>query len=403
MVRKAFSIVAIEDDVNVVATINDFAIATEIEFTAFSGLDTLSIDALNNADLILLDLQLEHHDGIDVIRELDHSNVKTPIILCSGMDINVINASRDLLKEHNLTCYGQLQKPFSYAQLLEAISVIEDSKSAKPAAKVNRPTPLLTNQDIADAIDQQWFTVYYQPQINPSTGHISGIECLARMNHPEKGICGPYEFISQIKEFGLMDTFTKQIIKKGLKELSRAPVSKDTIFSFNLDAHSINSSFLMRLLDCLIEFAIPPSKICLEITELSALEINAEVKSILTKLRIRGFSLSMDDFGTGYSTIQELNELPFNEVKIDHSFVMSMETKDSSKAIVRSTIELAERLNYRVVAEGVETREQAVLLNEFGCQDVQGYYYCRPKPIVEFSVFCEQQERGSHDKQLTAN
>ncbi|MDM7861889.1 EAL domain-containing protein [Alteromonas sp. ASW11-36] len=394
MPEKSFRIVAVEDDTNITGILNEFAAASDISFHSFSGLDTICIEDLHAADLIFLDLQLDHHDGIDVILALDQNKVKTPIILCSGMDINVINASKDLLTEHGLTCFGQLQKPFSYEQFLEAINAIEGGQSRNVKPSVPTTQRSLSNQDITNALERHWFTAHYQPQIDPVSGKITGVECLARLNHPERGLFNPFEFIQRIKELGLMDIFTKQIIQVGLKELCTAPLPKGTMFSFNLDAFSINTRFLVWLLDCLIEYAIPPNNICLEITELSALEINSEVKSILTKLRIRGFSLSLDDFGTGFSTIQELNELPFNEVKIDRSFVTSMLTKDSSEAIVRSTIDLAKRLSYRVVAEGAETSEQVIMLKQFGCHDIQGFYYCKPKSIEQFILFCENQAKG---------
>ncbi|MFC3093108.1 EAL domain-containing protein [Alteromonas sediminis] len=390
MANPVFSIIAIEDDESIISTIREFAEATDVAFEAFSGPHTLDIERLHHADIILLDLQLEEHDGLDVISMLAKHNVQTPIILCSGMEQNILNATRDLLLDKNLICNGELKKPFTYYDFVHAISKLDAAVGEKSTNTIPAVSAALSDQDIYDALKNNWFTVYYQPQIQPQSGELTGIECLARLAHPVKGLYGPFDFLPRVIELDVMEAFTEQVIQIGLAELGTLHLNDDVIFSFNLDANSIKADFLAWLLNYLSEHAIPPSKLCLEVTELSALDINSEVKSTLTKLRIRGISLSLDDFGTGYSTIQELNELPFNELKIDRSFVASMATREASVAIIRSTIDLADRLNFRVVAEGAETIEQVNQLLDLGCTCIQGFYYSKPMPIDELRMYCNK-------------
>jgi len=129
---------------------------------------------------------------------------------------------------------------------------------------------------------------------------------------------------------------------------------------------------------------LSPSDIMLELTETSLSADTKSVIDILTRLRMRGFQISIDDFGTGHSSLSRLNDLPFNELKIDRSFVQNLDRDARARTIVRNTIELAKSLNLTTVAEGAETPEQVRMLSEFGCDIAQGYFFAKPLPVDEF-------------------
>jgi EAL domain-containing protein (putative c-di-GMP-specific phosphodiesterase class I)/FixJ family two-component response regulator len=380
----------IEDDSSLVELLADYLAVWGIKTQKAHSWTQVNFDALKTSDLIMLDLSLPDFDGLDIIDFLTIKKIKIPIILCTGQDDNVVEAAVDLLKSQGLIYAGKLIKPFALFRLKELLQKVSCEKSLE-TPKTEQPQVFkdihLDKPLLLKAIGNNYFSLQYQPQVYSQTGRLYGIECLARLTFPDQRVISPDVFIPALTDFDMMETFTLHIISLGLSQLETLDLPKNLKIAFNLCAQSINSDFLSKLFKCCEGFRFPINNIVLEITETEKLEYSQNNKKLLTKLRLQGFMLSLDDFGTGYSTIQEIDSIPFNQIKIDKIFVQSMEEKKTSDAIVSSTIELANKLDLTVIAEGVETRCQAEKIAHLDCEISQGYFYARPLSLSGLADF----------------
>lgn len=242
-------------------------------------------------------------------------------------------------------------------------------------------------QDLRQSLDREELDVYYQPKYDLQTSKVMGIEALVRWNHPEKGLVGPNDFIPLAEETGLISEVglwvlitscvqVKSWIDKGHKAM---PVS------VNLSGRQLeNGDITAQVAHVLAESGLKPEYLELEITESIIMKRPEEVISILHQLKAMGVKLSIDDFGTGYSSLNYLRKFPIDLLKIDKAFVRDIETNNEDRLIVKGIIALAKSLNLEVLAEGVETGEQQKLLEEEGCDYIQGYYIGKPMKSEDF-------------------
>jgi len=169
-----------------------------------------------------------------------------------------------------------------------------------------------------------------------------------------------------------------------LHKLSQLLINNSNLScSFNVSALSLTEQFADSFRLKITQHNIPPKQVIIELTESSAVNMNKEALYAISRLKVSEFPLSIDDFGTGYSSIRQLVDLPFDELKIDRSFIVDVKENIKSQAILNATIGLAKSLNYRLVVEGVETQEQVDLLTQYDVDVAQGYFYFRPMPIDE--------------------
>lgn len=334
--------------------------------------------------IILLDLNMPHMDGVEVIRELSNHKCRASLILMSGYDMGVLHSAEKLAHEHGLKIINSLTKPIHLNDLMTTlIKQFSHKDSEEQRAGIDfKPTP----EDLSEAISQDQLVLHYQPQINLNTGSISGAEALVRWQHPEHGLLPPIVFISMAEEYCLMDELTFQVLDKSLKQL--VDLHKFNHYfpvSVNVSAESIKSIRLPEIIsDKLNENSLKSTDLTLEVTESVLMGELVTSLDILTRLRMRGFSLSIDDFGTGFSSLSMLHKIPFNELKIDRSFIMEMAKDAEAHAIVKTCIMLAKELHMSVVAEGVETEGIYNELKALGCDIAQGYHIARPLPAEEF-------------------
>jgi EAL domain-containing protein (putative c-di-GMP-specific phosphodiesterase class I) len=383
----------LEDDYLLVEIFVDYLAVLGIKTNKAYSWTQVDIDVLKASDLIILDLSLPDFDGLDILEFLAAEKVKIPIILCTGQDDNVANAAVDLLKSQGLTFAGKLIKPFGLMQVEELLQKINNEKLLEKLETLETEDNSITIDSalnkaaLLEAIESKYFSLRYQPQVYSQTGKLYGVECLARLTLPNQKGISPDVFIPALTEFEVMEDFTLYIIELGLSQLETIALPKNLKIAFNICAQTINSEFLTKLFQCCEGYRFPINNIVLEITETEKLEVSQNKKKLLTKLRLKGFVLSLDDFGTGYSTIQEIDSIPFNQIKIDKIFVQSMKDKKTSDAIVSSTIELANKLNLTVIAEGVETSYQAEKIASLDCKISQGYFYARPLSLSSLADF----------------
>lgn len=256
-----------------------------------------------------------------------------------------------------------------------------------PAMNKQAHHRLLLENKLRNGIEEDHFRLFYQPQVDLKTGALIGIEALIRWCDPEQGMIPPAEFIRLAEDTGLIGQIGDWVIEaacrdiKGLQEIG-FPLIKVAInvsaFQFR---HGKHLTEVIR--QSLEKYNFPAELFALELTESILIDDVNETLSILNSMRDLGITLAIDDFGTGYSSLSYLKQFPIDILKIDQSFIRDITTDVSDKAIVSAIIAMAQQLDIRVLAEGVETIEQQVFLLDQGCDFVQGYLYCKPIPADE--------------------
>ena len=244
--------------------------------------------------------------------------------------------------------------------------------------------------NLKNALDNNEFELYYQPIVNMPQGTIAGCEALIRWNSPTLGFTPPDQFISLAEKTGLIIPLGKWITEQACFAAHECRKHQNIYMSINLSAVQFESESFMADIENAVKNAdIDNDCIKLEITE-SILMTNPELAEIsLNKLKAAGFSIAIDDFGTGYSSFSYLHRFPIDTLKIDQSFVNAMFSNERSMEIVRTISLLAKNLNMKVIAEGIEEKNESVQLDEFGCDYGQGYVYSRPVPFGEFLELLE--------------
>ncbi len=232
------------------------------------------------------------------------------------------------------------------------------------------------------ALNTDQFQLYYQPKLDLQSRRVVGVEALARWRHPAHGFISPAEFIPVIEQTALVGPFTLSVLNLGLKQAAAWHATGLTLrMSLNLSARNLQDPQLPEQFGQLLKvWAVPPERIVLEITESALMVDPVSSTKVIAQLDALGVGLSIDDYGTGYSSLSFLRQLPLDELKIDKSFVLHMDTDANDEVIVRSTVDLAHNLGFKVVAEGVETQAVLEKLGAIGCDSIQGYYISKPQP-----------------------
>jgi diguanylate cyclase (GGDEF)-like protein len=236
--------------------------------------------------------------------------------------------------------------------------------------------------ELRRALERDELILHYQPKVDLADGRVVGVEALVRWQHPIHGLRGPGAFLPHAEHTALMRPLTLHVLETALTDLARWRAE-------GLDLHVAVNLAVQNLLDVrtpaqvgelLVAHGLPPSVLTLEVTESLMLHDPQRAGEVLRDLKEMGVGLSLDDFGTGYSSLEHLKRLPVDELKIDKSFVMTMDRDPADRAIVSCTAALGRSLGLRVVAEGVESAASALLLAEIGCDLAQGFHYSPPVP-----------------------
>jgi len=245
-------------------------------------------------------------------------------------------------------------------------------------------------KDLRIALDQDEFTLVYQPQVDLMTGKICGAEALLRWKHPEQGYISPADFIPVAEETGQIITIGEWVLRTACWRFAAWQKQGMQVFpiAVNLSILQLRQQNLAAIVETILEeTGLAPDSLELEITEGIMMGDTKLAMSFLTRMHELGVKMSIDDFGTGFSSLSYLKNLPVHKLKIDQSFVRDIETDVSDAAIVRSIIGLGHRLDLKVIAEGVETLEQLDFLRIRGCDEVQGYFFSRPLTAGDFVKF----------------
>ena len=336
---------------------------------------------------IALDLVMPEMDGVQVLGELGRRQCTADIIITSGIGSRVLDAAGRSASEHGLHVVGVLAKPFSAAALrglLRARTADDSSVPVTDRQPDGSPDAhTVTAADLKFALENGQLRVYYQPKISCAQGGLAGFEALVRWEQPERGLIMPDQFVPFAETHALIDALTEEVLGQALTwfgaRFPGEPSGAGVSLSINLSAASLRDGALVqRILGYCRRNRIPPERLIFEVTETSAMANPVVALDMLTRMRVQGFELSIDDFGTGYSSMLQLVRMPFSEIKVDKSFVMSALESVESRAVVKSIIDLGRSLGLKSAAEGVEDARTLDLLRDMGCNFAQGYFIGRP-------------------------
>jgi EAL domain-containing protein (putative c-di-GMP-specific phosphodiesterase class I)/FixJ family two-component response regulator len=367
----------IDDDVEYSEIFRQFLHLHDLPLLVMNEVNTETIQSLLSMSVLVLDLFLPQHDGIDVIRLLAEQKFKGALVLISGHDHTVLHAAQELAKIKGLQVIATFGKPLKMAIVAD---VIHTNLAQQPIEKSYHPPEW--QPDLATlkrALSRGEFFLFYQPKYGLPKEQLCGFEALVRWQHPELGWIRPAWFLPQIASFGLMAELSDFVISAGIQQLGlwRAQ-GLNTSLAINISASTLyDLSQPDTLLQLCHAHHVLPEQLTFEITETEVMDEAVTALDILIRLRMKGFGLSIDDFGTGYSSLARLHRIPFTELKIDRQFVSKVEETESL-AIVESCIMLAKRLGLIVVAEGVEEQHIAEKMALLGCDQGQGYWWSRP-------------------------
>src|SRR3989344_3490779 len=255
-------------------------------------------------------------------------------------------------------------------------------------ATSQNPVWLALENELRHAEEHDELRLYYQPQVEIASGRVIGAEALLRWQHPERGLLVPSQFLALSEESGLVVSLGEWVLYTACAQAAAAdaPETPALTVSVNISARQFALPDLaQRVAAILQEAGLPPERLELEITEGVAMQDIARTIAILTELKQLGVKFAVDDFGTGFSSLSYLKRFPLDKLKIDQSFVRGLPADENDAAITRAVIALGQSLKLKVIAEGVETREQLAVLREQGWDEYQGDYFSKPLPTQEFA------------------
>jgi EAL domain-containing protein (putative c-di-GMP-specific phosphodiesterase class I)/CheY-like chemotaxis protein len=338
--------------------------------------------------IVFCDLQMPEMDGVEVVRHLGRIGFAGRLALVSGEDGRILSTTQRLAVAHDLHVAAALHKPVTPEHLREALR--HAVPVAVPAQKSTMPR--YTARDLALAIQSGQLTVFYQPKVKLATGAVDGVEALVRWNHPDDGLVYPDQFIGLAEEAGLIDDLTLAVIVQALSD-ARSLHQQGWPLAVAVNV-SMDNLVALDFPDLVAKAAnatgVPLSSLVLEITESRLMRDPLAALDILTRLRLKRIGLSIDDFGTGHSSLSQLQDIPFDELKVDRRFVHRAHSDASVRAILDGSLSMARQLHLRTVAEGVEDERDWSFLRSSGCDLAQGYFVCRPVPLANLIAWHPQ-------------
>ncbi|MDP2902717.1 MAG: response regulator, partial [Methylovulum sp.] len=295
----------------------------------------LEIARSDGIDLLISDLNMPGMDGIEFLRRLADGGYQKCIMLVSGVEDKLLQTAVELLRAKGIRLRGALKKPVMREAFLEMLSMPCVSTQTAPVA---RTTITVSPDDIRDGILHDEFDVHFQPKVDAATLRVVGLEALARWQRGGKPV-SPDIFITTAERCGLIGSLSELLLTKALVGGSRiAEGGYPLVVAVNLSANWLTNLRLPEFIIASIQATgFKAENLILEITETGVMADMATALDVMTRLRLKGFKLSIDDFGTGYSTLEQLLRIPFNELKLDRSFVRGAEENPTKRAILAST------------------------------------------------------------------
>lgn len=374
-------LVVIDDEPDMAQLITDVGAQLGWQSVATTEAKDFEQEVLRGADLVVVDLLMPEVDGVEIIRRLVAQKYLGALVLVSGLDRRLLRVAEDLAQTQGLTTVGVLEKPFRVDELQAFLSGIADGTEGPPVASLERT--ILSPGEVDQALALGTLVPVFQVQRQLRTGLVWGCEMLARIDDPVRGWIAPGAFIPVIEESGQVREVTFRLVDLAFAAYAEHAPGHWTL-SVNLSPRMLGDLAIPDILERSARaVGLKCSRIVVEITESGLIENWSIALDILSRLRIKGFRISIDDYGTGYSSMAQLKAIPATELKIDQLFVRDLTTDHASFEMVRNTIDLAHRLGMSVVAEGIETADQEASLVSLQCDLGQGFLFGRPGLLAD--------------------
>lgn len=338
-------------------------------------------------DIIITDIDMPGMDGMSFIRKLGEANVCASLIVSSSLDRALLDSIETMSAAYGMRLLGTIEKPPTPERFAELIAL---HWRAKPKPERAKPSgSIFTLDEVIAALNAEEFESFYHPKIELKTGRVKGAEALARWRHPHQGLILPYAFIGLLEDNGHISELTWIMLAQSARDCRNwREAGLDLNVSVNLSVKQLADPAIADAITWQVtNQGLDPRHMILEITESAAMTDVGRVLENLTRLRMKGFGLSIDDYGTGYSSMQQLTRIPFTELKIDQSFVQHAAHQESSRLILESSLDMARKLGIVSVGEGAETQEDWNLLRESGCDLAQGFFIARPMASAAFPAW----------------
>jgi EAL domain-containing protein (putative c-di-GMP-specific phosphodiesterase class I) len=332
-------------------------------------------------------------DGIELIEELHRRGLRVPIALVSAREHPLIESVQAM----GQSVVAGLRKPLTNDGLQDALRAGASFLAAIPTRSRLLRLPITVTM-LRQAIATQAIVPHFQPKVETQSCALRGVEALARWSHPTLGMVPPDEFIPIAESTGLIHALTLSIMDQSFAQCA-AWNAQGLVLSVAINLSPlllVNPEIVMQICDLQRRHQLRPDQVIFEVTESSVVDATGSAPSVLARLRLKGFGLSIDDYGTGFSSLQQLTRIPFTELKIDRAFVCGAHRRKSIRTILESAVELAQRLQLATVAEGVDAVDDWRLLQSFGCTQGQGWLIAPAMSGPELQAWaatCQEQLR----------
>ncbi len=336
---------------------------------------------------ILLDNPKSTEDAMRLAHKL--LGLLAPPFICEGHEFIVGASIGVAMMPEQVRKFDDLLSCADAAMYVAKASGKSNVQLWKPEMSQRTMQRFTLETGLRKAIENGELEVYYQPIMNLASGRVTGMEALLRWKHPVLGFISPVEFIPIAEDSNLIVKIGDWVLQQACAQAKIWEERFGQLFiAVNVSARQFrDASFADNVERIVRESGCAPNILELELTETMLMSQTAETLDILEDLAARGFKLSLDDFGTGYSSLAYLKRFPIDKLKIDRSFVSNLPQDKDDAAIAQAIVSLAQHMEMRVVAEGIETIEQANFLRELGCTFAQGFLFSQPLPAARFAIF----------------